>query len=176
MSRADLGGIRDIEGLKRRCRIDPTDPDSCWVYLGKARTSSGSAGVYLASERRTTTLGAAVGWLMTGKRPPAGKLCVAMCGEPMCGNPEHRKLRAAGTQSEVAAQLGRLGGRERGMKIAETKRGASRWSEAEIEEIRSAEGPLREIAARFGMSVGYASKLRRGDRRAKASSWYRGLA
>lgn len=158
----DLGGIRDMDGLKRRCRIHPiTD---CWEYIS-AQQSDGSYEVYIASERRCTSLGAAVGWLTTGERVPAGKCWVAICGNHQCANPDHRKLRPLGEQARIAGAAGRLTSAVKSGRISATRRARSPWSDADIAQMRADDLPASETAEKWGMSESYARLVLSGARR-----------
>lgn len=165
----DLGGIRDIDGLKRRCIVD--DETGCWNYRGGDPNVDHSVSVYLASERRVTTLGSAVGWLISGKKTPKGKNWVAICDNSRCGNPEHRRLKPLGHHMLIkqAAKSIKRSALYRA-KMAEAAKAWRKVDDAQVAEIRAASGSCSEIGRAFGISESQASKIRRGNARTTAAT------
>lgn len=82
------GGVRDLEDLRQRCRIDAET--GCWLVRGARH--KGSVGIWLPQLGKSVSLTYAMAWLLTGKPAPKGHLWVATCGNTACGNPAHRKL------------------------------------------------------------------------------------
>ena len=165
----DLGGIRDIDGIKRRCTVD--DITGCWHYMGGDPTVDHSVSVYLAAERRVTTLGSAVGWLATGQTAPKGKAWVAICDNPRCGNPEHRALKAAGHHMRIKRAAKSI--ERSALYRAKMSAAAQAWrkvSDAQVAEIRAASGTCAAIGKAYGISESQAAKIRRGAARVAASA------
>ena len=70
----------------------------------------------------------------------------------------------------VAARQGRLASPLRSLKTSRALRARSRWSDADIAAFRAAQGTVRERAERFGMSLTYAYRVHRGEKRAALAS------
>ena len=167
----DLGGIRDIDGLKRRCTVD--DETGCWHYMGGDPTIDHSISVYLAAERRVTTLGSAVGWLATGQPTPKGKAWVAICDNARCGNPDHRKLKAAGHHMRIKKAAKSI---ERSAlyraKLVAASHAWRKVSDEQVAEIRAASGTCAAIGRAYGLSESQTSKIRRGAARTAAAGMF----
>ncbi len=71
-----------------RSRID--EETGCWVV--DASRYKGTSVLWMADYRCTMSLTMALAILMTGEKPPKGKMYVATCGNTACGNPKHRTL------------------------------------------------------------------------------------
>lgn len=151
-------GIRTLADYKGRFRID--EATGCWHW--PHATCRGEPYVWLPVLRKRTTLGVTVCVLTTGRTPEPGTYWHVTCSTPHCGNPKHRK---PGTRSEqmLAAQLQRDALFK--ARVAAGRSYTSKVSDQAAEEIRGSSEPLRVIAARYGISVQYASDIRTSKKR-----------
>ena len=93
-----MPGLRTIIDLHDRSRVD--EATGCWVV--DAVRLKGTSYVWMADYRRTMSLTMAMAYLIDGKKPPKGKMYVAMCGDSSCGNPAHRQLGTRALLMKVA--------------------------------------------------------------------------
>ena len=152
-------GIRDLQGIMDRCRVD--EFTGCWVWA-MGGDGSGRPSLWLPALERRVSLGVAICVLRTGKPPAPGVVWHCTCSTPNCANPKHR---APGTRSSQmkAAKLQRDALTR--ARIAQGKRAASELSDTACAEIRASAEPLRIVADRHGISTSHASKIRRGELR-----------
>lgn len=155
---AFLGGIRTIDDIKQRCRID--EETGCWHY-GKATRSHHAPGVRLAAlGHEMVSLGVAIGFLRTGARPAKGVHWHVTCSTKQCANPDHRKPGTKKSQMRHAAYkpdpltLAR---------IASAKRARSHLTEDDVASIRASSDTLMVLAARYGVSASHISRIRLGQ-------------
>lgn len=147
--------IRAIDDLRAHCRVDD---DDCWHWLGGSKDKRVT--VWLPACGTATSLGAAICWLTTGGLPKEHEVWRSTCGHLRCGNPAHRRAmhrRAHGGMIEHTVMQAAA--------AAAAKRAKSRISDADVSDIRDSSGPLRLVAERYGISISYASELRRGTAR-----------
>jgi hypothetical protein len=157
-------GIRTIADLKARCSV--CEDSGCWVpKVGGRRTRGGALDpcVYLPAIGQTTTIGVAVAVLTTGKRPIKGRLNMVTCDTPHCANPEHRKMTLRGVQARIERPMTA----QRLMAITAARRKNTAIPDETVEAIRQTPGLLREVAAQFGVSIAYVSRVRLGKVRAQ---------
>lgn len=151
----DMGGVRDLEDLRERCRVD--DITGCW-HWGLANSGNGAPSLWIPELRRRLSLGGAVGFLSTGK-DPKGQIWHVTCDTPNCGNPAHR---SRGTKSSQMLRSNALRDPVVRARITKTIREGSKLSEAECEAIRNDPRKLADIAADYGIHLSYVSVIRRG--------------
>lgn len=153
MTRYRSDGIRTIEDIRLRCKID--EDIGCWIWAGA--NSNGLPCTWFPPLRKTTSLGVAICYIRTGKPPPRGTCWHSVCGNKACVNPKHRK---AGNRSSqmLAAGLKRCA-----LVRAKISRGKRVLTDQQISEIRASHGqPLKELAVRFGITPNYVSEIRSG--------------
>lgn len=161
----DLGGVRDIDGLKRRCRVD--DETGCWVYPSKAKGTR-SPSVYVASIRLTMPLGAAVGFLTTGKRLEKGMCWAVTCDNTKCGNPDHRKLMKNGGGAIMKKKHGITRSVAYRLKHGAAMAKFRKLTDEQVMEIRAADRSVQHkvLAERYGVHESWIGKLRTGAKQA----------
>jgi hypothetical protein len=133
----------------------------CWLpKVGGKRNKGGDMQpcVYLPAIEQTATIGVAVAVLTTGKPPPRGRVNMVTCETPHCANPEHRRM----TNRGIHARIKRPMTSERRMAITEARRKQAVVPEETVNAIRQTPGLLREVAAQFGVSISYVSRVRLG--------------
>ena len=145
--------IRTIADLRAHCRVD--EDTGCWHWLGGKRDH---VTVWLSARETSTSLGAAICWLLRAHAPEPHEVWRASCGNLRCANPAHRKpipRRIHGSMIEhTIAQA---------IAAAAAKRAKSRINDADVAAIRDSTEPLRLLAERYRISAAYASKVRRGE-------------
>jgi hypothetical protein len=169
----DLGGMTSIQRLKDRCVID--SETGCWNYNGRRSPTDKSQSLWIPALQKTLSLGAAVGYLTTGKTNTPGRMWAPMCGNRFCGNPEHRKDVQAGELPRILAKHGRYDSPELSLKISRTMCKSSRWSDADIDAIRTSDKTLKELAAEYSMSLSHVSRIRQGRVRVLRGNPFAGL-
>lgn len=153
-----MTGIRTIEDLRQRCRID--EDTGCWHY-GKATRSHHAPGVRLAAlDQEMVSLGTAIAVLLTGKRPRKGIYWHITCTTKHCANPDHRK---AGTRRSQMLQAGYKPSALTLAKIAAKRRAESHLSEDDINAIRASDQTLEALAERYRISPSHVSRIRLGQ-------------
>lgn len=149
-------GIRTIEDLKLRCRID--DITGCWVWGGAYH--SGSARVWLPG-LGPMSMGFALQYVRHGTRPTTKRQLIPMCGNTSCGNLAHRRW---GSRSELFKLLRPELSIEHRARIRAGKRACSTVMTAEkAQEIRASLEPSKVIAEREGIHFTHVCRIRRGE-------------
>ena len=113
--RAD--GVRTLQDLQDRCRVDPET--GCWIWsmaisdngkIGSSRTPRVSMPTGVISEKRTTSTAPRASWLLSGKKLGDKQVVWRTCLNDECCAPSHLK---AGTKAEEGAWM-TLSGHRRG--------------------------------------------------------------
>ena len=171
--RAD--GVRSIDDLRDRCRID--DITGCWIWMlaisdngkgGSSRTPRTSipAGV-LGNERKSCSVSAPrAAWLLSGRPLRAGCGVWRTCGNDECVAPNHLK---AGTKAEEGAWMS-ASGRRRGdpKRAAINLRNATAAQAVPLDTVNAIVVQLgagvgqRKLATDFGLHVSTICKISRG--------------
>ncbi len=148
-------GIKTVEDLQSRCRLD--DETGCLIWAGARKASSPRVWV----GGRVVSMTGALTLFVTGAMPAGGKVMVPRCGRADCANLKHRFL---GTRSDLfAALIPRLTPQHRA-RIAIGKRKASAlYSPEAAHEIRTSGEPIQELADKHGMHLTHACRIRRGE-------------
>lgn len=154
-------GIKTFDDLAQRCEIDPIT--ECWVWQGAQKD-----GVPFVRCRAVAPypigLGRLVGFLKTGDAEATGKGgagWVAICGNKMCGNPDHRKRKP-----KNAERRGRPVNPIVRARITRAVRAKSALTDEMVQQIRDSDLSRAELAEKFGISRNYVNAILRGDRRA----------
>ena len=148
-----MSGIRTLDDLKARCVVD--DITGCWHWKGG--TSRGLPSMRFPALGCTVGPGPVLRELLPSKKRLGPRLW-RCCESRDCCAPDHWKGKAPSvpcTSSRRAA-------------IAKGMRAKSMLTETAVQEIRSAEGTLMEIAAQYGCSGGHVSKIKLGRVRTAA--------
>lgn len=148
-------GIRTVEDLRGRCRID--DETGCWLWAGAKRASAPS--VWIPGHGACAMPKAIA--LLTGKTLERKRVMVPTCGRVDCANPAHRK---EGSYSELWKLLRpSLTPKHRAKITAATRLALGKITPEIAEQIRAAEGSNAAVGARFGIHETQTSRIRRGD-------------
>ncbi len=161
----DMGGIKDLEGLRNHCRVTE---DDCWIYSGKVNPArkGRSPSIFLRLLGRAVSIGSAAHFVKYGRRTPKGYQYIAQCGHGHCANPDHRKLMRPGGHMTVKS---RLGAPDAG-RVENLIPKPRRLSDADVVEIYTTRYTMtvQETMQRWGISESYAHALRAGTRRVNA--------
>lgn len=155
-----MSRIRTIEDIRQRCMIDEA---GCWVWAGYCRPKTGRPAMRMEVEpgkARCVQLSIALHLIKTGRLPaPDARIYhPAVCRNIRCCNPAHQKLM---TKSQINMLVGGHSAAARA-KISAANFGKGKLSMQDRAEILGSHRPLTEIMDRYGISLGYASQLRRG--------------
>lgn len=101
---------------------------------------------------------------------PAGLQVGMTCKNWRCVCPEHL---AARTRSK--ASRGRTRSLQERINIAAGRRTASHLTMDDVRTMRTSDEPVRQLAARYGVTLGYVWRIRRGEAWADTASPWRGL-
>jgi hypothetical protein len=152
-------GVQTLEDIRERCYVDPDT--NCWQWRG-ALTNNRYPSLWMPTLRKSVTIGQAIGYLSTGKVPGPGASWHSTCKNAMCANPAHRRKGTRATQMKAY-------GIERNpltrARIAAAKAGQGKLTDEDAKEIRDGDLTLKQIAARWGICISYASEVRAGKRR-----------
>ena len=156
-----MSGIRTIDDIRQRCVID--SEAGCWVWAGYLEPRSGRPAMNMEVEpgrRRCVRLSIALHLIKNGRIPAQGSRIYypAACREMACCNPEHHRLL---TKGQINKLVGGHSAASRA-KISAANFGKGKLSMQDRAEILGSDRPLTEIMERYGISLGYASQLRRG--------------
>lgn len=156
-----MSGIRTIDDIRQRCVID--SGTGCWVWAGYREPRSGRPAMRMEVEpgrHRCVRLSIALHLIKTGRPPNQGARVYypTVCRDMACCNPEHHKLL---TKGQINKLVGGHSAASRA-KIAAANFGKGKLSMQDRAEIIGSDRPLTEIMERYGISLGYASELRRG--------------
>jgi hypothetical protein len=162
-----LGGIRDLEDLRLRCRIDADT--GCWHW--SLALDRGQAKVHFVtpdSGRYVCTRGPrAALYLALGRDLPAGHRAWhhVRCTSADCVNPGHCVSGDRERYGEHIRATGQLRGLPQTL-AANTRTARAKFAkltEAQVRQIRLAEGTQEQIAERFGVSRARIGAIRRGE-------------
>lgn len=154
-------GIRSVADLEARCDVD--DITGCWRM--KTRSGRTVMNVWYAPLGDKVSIGTLIAHLTTGAAPAPGVVWHCTCSTFNCANPAHRKKGDRSSQM-LNADLRRDPATI--AKIKATKRATSRLSEDDVAAIVASNDTLHALAARFDISVSYASKVRNQQCRSTA--------
>lgn len=135
-------------------KVDVKGPADCWIW-----TRGTSRGYGLAAFKGKQRRAHRISWELTHGPIPKGDgyhgTCVLhRCDNSLCVNPNHLFL---GSQSENMAD------RDAKKRQAHTRgpaNGCAKITESDVKAIREAVGYRKDIAARFGISIGNVSRIR----------------
>ena len=159
-----LGGVRTLEDLRGRCRID--DETGCWMWAGGASGKQPRVWCFDPTAGKFKSIPAArAAWILGGDSPVAGRVVYhARCTNWLCVNPAHL---AVGTKAEEGAHL-RKHGTLRGdparsaANAASVRRHRSKLTPELVREIRASTEKGVSIASRLGIAHGIVSNVRLG--------------
>ena len=134
----------------------------CWEWKG-CTDANGRPSFWFPPLGARVSLGVAACWWRMGRRAEKGEAwhAPASCALRDCANPWHR---VCGTRSSQMLAQGLERTLQTRLRMSATRRVIS---DAVVREIVSSRGPLDEIAAKHGISVGYACQLRKGTAKRK---------
>jgi hypothetical protein len=154
-----MSGIRTIDDLKDRCRVD--EESGCWLW--GASTSEGYPRLWIGPKCMT---GGRAAWLLSGREigDKRSVYHVRRCSS-ICVNPEHL---ACGTKAEAGAVLRELGYLRGHAKraIVNTKNGRtkSKFSPELRQWIMESQQPATVLGPQLGLAHQTVSLIRQGRR------------
>lgn len=159
-----VAGIRSLDGLRLRCRIDD---DGCWLWAGAVQRFDGQRApesrVWMADMRRSMN-GKRAAALLAGKRIPAGRIAYGTCLKPLCVNPRCVRI---GTSAERGAFLAGLwvnrGSPQRIAACTQSARLRSRLTPELARWVRESPQTGRDIARALELPESVVSRIRRGE-------------
>lgn len=162
-SRKRQDGIRTLQGIKDRCRVD--DITGCWLWADAKH--KGTAVVWMPGIG-VLSMTAALQALQHGTRPTGKRMLVPTCGNSSCGNPEHRRW---GTRSDLFALVMGRKTPDQLARCTAARRAVSTVCTPELAaEIRASDEPVADIAKRIGVHVTHVYRIKRGEAWAPAAN------
>ena len=150
-----LGGIRSIDDIKARSRID--DITSCWLWAGAMKNSAPRVwlpGFGVVSMARALQI------VQFGTTPTNSRMLIPTCNRVNCGNPAHRRW---GTKAEMFSVLMGDMSPDHRARMTLGKRARSKVCTSEIAAgIRASNEPAQQIADRIGVHVTHVYRIKRG--------------
>lgn len=154
-----MSGIRTLADLRDRCVVD--EITGCWLWHGALCGSTPS--MRIPALGRNVGAGIAICYLTTGKEPEAGVVWHRTCRTITCACPEHRMAGTRKTQMAFMSEIAKSP-LTRG-RIARARRAQSPISDEVVLDIRNGEGTGSEMAAKHGISITHACRIRRQETR-----------
>jgi hypothetical protein len=189
VSRGRKDGVRTLEDLKGRCRIN--EHSGCWVWAGavtagKVPCVSVPAGL-VGNEKRLICAAYKLGWLLAGKAIKPGQMLArkVCCAEPLCVWHEHRQQGSRSAVNRNAAKRGSYMSQARTETLwaIRKKQALAVETVAELESLLAEGMTASAAAAKVGCDKDTAAKVRDGrhmhQRRTGAASvftWRPGCA
>lgn len=138
--------------LWRRCKVDESDPDSCWIWRGGVN-QHGYPLVYTGAKGRGSAR--RIAWeLRNSRRITRGMYCSPKCGEVNCINPEHLELLSRAEY--CAGRAGHPRPRDHALRAREGRRRRAKLTLEAVREIRrraeAGNVEQAELAQAFGVS------------------------
>jgi hypothetical protein len=159
-----LGGIRTVEDLRQRCRIDADT--GCW-HWGLAITQNHPKVHYVFEGKRISSRGRKAALLLAGRPPQKGHVAFATrnCHSDDCVNPDHAR---SSTRANHGQYLKASGKGKTLAKIASAKAAAAsskrkRLTWEAVREIRASDEAYPVLAARHGISPSRIGYVKRGE-------------
>ena len=161
---ADLGGIRTLEDLRIRCRIN--EDTDCWLWSMSTCDGNPRVHVVIGGASVKMTGKAAAYFLANGTRPIAGRHTYSVCHNKLCVNPEHIQI---GTRIEHGAFIRRSGvWRNQPNRIAANRatvrsREATKLTVDIASDIRRSELTNAALAKLYGVPASHIGAIKRGE-------------
>jgi hypothetical protein len=147
-----LGGIRSVEDLRQRCRVD--EDTGCWHWGMSVVQGAPRVHFKLEDGKHRVTRGPAAAWMLSHqKQLPAKTMCWMRCRRNDCVNPRHVMHGDRKKYGEFARKHDLQKNNPRRI-AANRKIVREKLARINIEtarEIRLSEGPQAEIARRYGV-------------------------
>lgn len=157
-----------LESIYGNCQGSPDDDCRLWrgamanrYPVSTMRDDSKASGQRQVHVRRRV-------WeLAKGQPAPAGPryVLIATCGHDRCVSEKCLKLVTKAQRLRQAAARGAYSSPAFRAKVAAAKRAGSKLSDAGVAELQAGLEPVRVIAQRLNLSVGYAYAVQRGEHR-----------
>lgn len=159
-----LGGIRSVECLRQRSRVD--EETGCWVWgLGTSTAGAEMCIVLNGKSIRCRGRRAAV-MLKTGAQLPRGHVAFAKncCHTHTCVNPDHARSGSRVEHGKIMTSRGVMSTLSRISTAHRNGRAAGKLTMDEARDIRSSDEPVPVLAERYGVSGRTIREVRAGRR------------
>jgi hypothetical protein len=133
------------ERLERRfwAKVDRSDPDGCWPWIGFRRKAGYGCFFALGQSRQATHVAL---WLTTGEWLPKGIFACHHCDNPSCVNPAHLFLGTAADNARDCLEKGR------DVNPQGERNGSAKLTEDDVRAILAAPESQRQLAAKYGVT------------------------
>ena len=160
----DCGGIRDLAGLKRRCRIDADT--GCWIWPG-AMQRSGARRIpvaWIAADRRAVSA-RRLAWQLADKPLADNERVWGTCSNDRCCCPDHSAAGIREKHGQALQAMGHLRGPHRSAVSfkAKMKAGDCVLTAELAQWVRESTQILHDVAHAFDCHITTISKVRRGE-------------
>jgi hypothetical protein len=150
-----LGGVRDLEDLRKRCRID--DISGCWMWSMSCDLKDGLPRVWVVRNGGPTVMRGrrAAMYLSTGRDllPNHRAFQRMTCKSKTCVNPGHTRIGTMEQWGEYIRETGQ--GRTPAKTAANRKTGRTKLAKITMEqarEIRVSDASTYALAAKYGIT------------------------
>jgi hypothetical protein len=144
----------------------------CWIWqmcVNRGRPQMGLTNRKTVAVRRHL-------WQNLKGEPPSGKWVSMTCDTVNCVCPKHLTLTTNKAAQKRAAAQGKFSTLTRRAKLAKSKQAAeSPLNEEKVAAIRASDERLKDLAARYGVSMNTISNIRNGKRWKTYSTPFAGL-
>lgn len=175
-------GVRTLEDLKMRCRID--ELTGCWIWGGGHGGRTGNVPtVALAAgavcEGRVTMSARRAAWLLSGREIEPGRLVYRRftCQSPSCCNVDHLACGGVKLKCRAAGKRGAFSTPERLLQLRKIGPVHTPETVASIADAVHVRGLTCDAAAaEFGVDKGTVKRIRRGEHRHQRAQVLRGAS
>lgn len=148
-----------MDQLIERLRKRTEEVGECWEWHGALQSNAPTP---VMRHEGTTMAVRRVIAIVAGLQL-TGRLATHKCGNPLCVNPDHvAMVTRKRLQKRIATTIQYHASPVRMQKLADKARSKAKLTMDLAEQIRQAEGPQRQIAARFGVTQATVSVIKRG--------------
>lgn len=148
-----LGGIRDIEDLRQRCRV--CDETGCW-HWGLAIVQGVPSVHFVLNGKRMKQRGRRAAILLSGRSIPKGHVVFAkdICKSDDCVNPDHSRSGNRNASGAALAASGKVKGLPTKIKASrESWKKRKKITEEMAVEIRASDESAYKLSKRLGIST-----------------------
>lgn len=159
----NLGGIRDVEGLRARCYVDEC---GCWIWKG-AVCEQGYPRIWAWNadrNRMSVSTGTTTAFRLSRGGVPDGMIAYRTCATKLCCCPDHVLATTRKKFGELQRERGYLRGdpRRSAVNRANSHKRSGVLTAEQVELIRTSPLTGKAIAAEIGVSTNCACMVRAG--------------
>lgn len=163
--------LETLETIKARC----TTEGDCWIWPARAKRNGKTEAPVCRHGGKVVKVRRLVRELADGKPVPSKLDVPSRCGNRLCVSPKCSLKVSIKRSRQMQIERGHLNDPASIAKRAATRRATSRFSEADIEQVRTSTESCAKAGAAVGMTKAYAHAVRTGLWRSTANNPFAGL-